>query len=178
MVVNFVEVEDAHKRFPAEWQEKFSEVDWSETLFVCYEIDESLYDAYEITSEDEIFGRHENGEITRLTDFTSKLDLATGIILEEEDYELNLVGYFLKGDLVQLKFKDAKAVNRKDRIKAQEEFQETIDHVKKRVGIEEAKSKSIIYKIWKSLISVPLTAIRFVLGFFIKVCFFIEDLLT
>jgi len=82
---------------------------------VCYEIDESLYDAYEITSEDEIFGRHENGEITRLTDFTSKLDLATGIILEEEDYELNLVGYFLKGDLVQLKFKDAKAVNRKDR---------------------------------------------------------------
>ena len=66
----------------------------------------------------------------------------------------------------------------KNEIKYQKEFESHIDDLKKKVAKDEAKSNSTLYKVWKSIISVPLTAIRYVLGFFIKVCFFIEDLLT
>lgn len=178
MVMNFVEIEDAHERFPSEWKEKFSEADWSETLFLCPSINDQSYDTYEITSDDEIFGRSEGGELTKLTDFTARLELSTGVILKEEDYELDVIAYFLKGDLIQLKFENAKFVDREKRVKYQKEFEDQINDLKEKVSKDEAKSNSVIYKIWKSLISVPLTAIRYVLGFLIKVCFFIEDLLT
>ena len=85
MNMNFVEIEDAHNRLPAEWKDKFSEVDWSETLFLCPSINDTSYDTYEITSDDEIFGRSETNELTKLTDFTAKLELSTGVILKEED---------------------------------------------------------------------------------------------
>ena len=114
MTVNFIEVEEAHKRLPSEWQEKFSKVDWSESLFVAYGVNESYYDVYEVTSDDEIFGRHENGELTKLADFTAKLDLSTGVILEEEDYELDVTAYFFKGELLQFKFDRAKFVDREE----------------------------------------------------------------
>jgi hypothetical protein len=178
MVMNFIEVEDAHERFPSEWKEKFSTVDWSDTLFLCDTINNTDYDTYEITSDDEVFGRSEGGELIKLTDFTAKLELSTGIILEEEDYELDVSAYFLKGDLVQFKFENAKFVDREKRIKYQKEFEDQIEDFKEKVAKNEAKSNSTVYKIWKSIISVPLTAIRYVLGFLIKVCFFIEDLLT
>tara|TARA_R100001015_G_C4627908_1_gene187736 strand:+ start:527 stop:1057 length:531 start_codon:yes stop_codon:yes gene_type:complete len=176
--MNFVEIEDAHNRLPAEWKDKFSEVDWSETLFLCPSINDASYDTYEITSDDEIFGRSESNELTKLTDFTAKLELSTGVILKEEDYELDIIAYFLHGDLIQLKLENAKFVDREERIKYQKEFESQIDDLKKKVAKDEAKSNSTVYKIWKSIISVPLTVIRYVLGFFIKVCFFIEDLLT
>ena len=83
--MNFIEVEEAHERFPSEWKEKFSTVDWSDTLFLCNTINNTDYDTYEITSDDEVFGRSEGGELTKLTDFTAKLELSTGVILEEED---------------------------------------------------------------------------------------------
>ena len=178
MNMNFVEIEDTHNRLPAEWKDKFSEVNWSETLFLCPSINDASYDTYEITSDDEIFGRSESNELTKLTDFTAKLELSTGVILKEEDYELDIVAYFLHGDLIQLKLENAKFVDREERIKYQKEFESHIDDLKKKVAKDEAKSNSTLYKVWKSIISVPLTAIRYVLGFFIKVCFFIEDLLT
>jgi len=178
MVMNFVEIEEAHERFPSEWKEKFSTVDWSDTLFLCDTINNTDYDTYEITSDDEVFGRSTEGELTKLTDFTVKLELSTGVILEEEDYELDVSAYFLKGDLVQFKFEKAVFVDREKRIQYQEEMEAHIEAMKAKISDEEAKSNSVVYKIWKSLISVPLTAIRYVLGFLIKVCFFIEDLLT
>ena len=178
MIMNFIEVEDAHERFPSEWKEKFSTVDWSDTLFLCDTINNTDYDTYEITSDDEVFGRSEGGELIKLTDFTAKLELSTGIILEEEDYELDVSAYFLKGDLVQFKFENAKFVDREKRIQYQKELEDQIENIKEKVAKNEAKSNSTVYKIWKSIISVPLTAIRYVLGFLIKVCFFIEDLLT
>ena len=178
MVVNFIEVEDVHERFPEKWKEKFAEVDWAETLFISHDINDSSYDTYEITSDDEIFGRKEGGELTKLTDFTAKLEMSTGVILKEEDYELDVTAYFLRGDLIQLKFIDAKFVDRETRIEIQKEFEDQIENIKKKINSDQAKSDSIIYRIWKNLISIPLTAIRYVLGFLIKVCFFIEDLLT
>lgn len=178
MVMNFVEVEDAHKRLPPKWRDKFSTVDWSDTLFVCQGINDTSYDTYEITSDDEVFGRSESGELTRLTDFTAKLELSTGVILEEEDYELDISAYFLKGDLVHFKFENAVFVDREKRIKYQKEFEDQISNIKAKISRDEAKSNSTIYRIWKAIVSVPLTAIRYVLGFLIKVCFFIEDLLT
>ena len=80
--------------------------------------------------------------------------------------------------LVQFKFEKAVFVDREKRIQYQEEIEAHIEAMKAKISDEEAKSNSVVYKIWKSLISVPLTAIRYVLGFLIKVCFFIEDLLT
>ncbi len=178
MVVNFIEIEDVHERFPEKWKEKFSEVDWAETLFVCRDINDSSYDTYEITSDDEIFGRKEDGGLTKLTDFTAKLEMSTGVILKEEDYELDITAYFLRGDLIQLKFVDAKFVDRETRIKIQKEFEDQIEDIKEKITNQQTKSDSVIYRIWKAIVSVPLTAIRYVLGFLIKVCFFIEDLLT
>ena len=178
MNMNFVEIEDAHNRLPAEWKDKFSEVDWSETLFLCPSINDTSYDTYEITSDDEIFGRSETNELTKLTDFTAKLELSTGVILKEEDYELDITAYFLHGDLIQLKFENAVFVDREKRIKYQKEFEDQISDIKAKISKDEAKSNSTIYRIWKAIVSVPLTAIRYVLGFLIKVCFFIEDLLT
>lgn len=176
--MNFIEIEDAHNRLPSEWKSKFADVDWSETLFLCQDIQDQSYDTYEITSDDEIFGRSESGELTRLTDFTSKLELSTGIILKEEDYELDLAAYFFKGDLMQFSFEGATFVDRKEREEIQKEFEHHIEGIKEKLNTEKAKSKSLVYKIWKNLISIPLTGIRYVLGFLIKVCFFIEDLLT
>jgi len=177
-MITFVEIEDTHERLPSEWKDKFSTVDWSETLFICRGIQDESYDTYEITSDDEIFGRSENGELTKLTDFTSKLELSTGVILEEEDYELDLTAYFFKGALMQFAFEKATFVDRKEREELQKEFEDQIKDIKERLDTEEVKSKSTVYKIWKNLISIPLTGIRYVLGFLIKVCFFIEDLLT
>jgi len=178
MVVNFFEIEDAHQRLPEEWREKFSEVDWSENLFVTYDVSELSYESYEITTDDEVFGRFEDGSLKKLGEFTSKLELSTGIILEEEDYELELTAYFFKGALMDFKFIKASFIDREKRIKYQNEFNETVEKIKQSTEKEERKSKSIFYRIWKNLISIPLTVIRYVLGFLIKVCFFIEDLLT
>ena len=69
-------------------------------------------------------------------------------------------------------------IDREKRIKYQKEFEDQISDLKAKISKDEAKSNSTIYRIWKAIVSVPLTAIRYVLGFFIKVCFFIEDLLT
>ena len=178
MVVNFIEIEDVHERFPEKWKKKFSKVDWTETLFISHDINDSSYDTYEITSDDEIFGRKEDGGLTKLVDFTAKLEMSTGVILEEEDYELDITAYFLRGDLIQLKFVDAKFVDRETRIKIQKEFEDQIENIKEKITKEKTKSDSVIYRIWKAMVSVPLTVIRYVLGFLIKVCFFIEDLLT
>ena len=98
--------------------------------------------------------------------------------MEEEDYELDVSAYFLKGNLVQFKFEKAVFVDREKRIEYQKELEDHIQEFKEKVAVNEAKSNSTAYKIWKAIVSVPLTAIRYVLGFFIKVCFFIEDLLT
>jgi len=178
MVVNFVEIEEAHHRFPEKWRRKFSGVDWSESLFVTYEINDDSFDTYEISTDGDFFGRKQDGGIEKLTDFTHKLNLDTGVILKEEDYELTLTAFVYKGELKDLAFEKAALVDRKERIQAQEDFKNILEKVRKKASKEVMKSKSLPYKVWKSFVSTPLTIIRYILGFLIKVCWVIEDLLT
>ena len=176
--INFVEFEDALKHIPEEFRSKFSEVDWSDNYFVTNDILGSDMKEFEISEDLGIFARNQDSTLLKLEDFTAKIELDTGIILKEEDYELSLTVFFYKGELKEVGFNNLESVNRKDRIASQKEFDKKVKEFTSDITKTIDKQNSLAYRTWSTIVTFPLALVRSVLAFFIKTCWRIQEILT
>ena len=176
--INFVEFEDTLKHIPEEFRSKFSEVDWSDNYFITNDMLGSDMGEFEISEDLGIFARNEDSTLLRLEDFTAKIGLDTGVILEEEDYELSLTAFFYKGSLKEVIFNSLKSVDRKDRIASQEEFEKKVKDFTSKIAKTADKEGSLIYRVWRSIVTAPLALVRYILAHFIKACWRIQEILT
>ena len=176
--INFVEFEDALKHIPEELRSKFSEVDWSENYFVTNDISGSDMKEFEISEDLGIFARDEDSTLSKLEDFTAKIGLDTGVVLEEEDYEFSLTVFFYKGDLKEVSFNKLKSVDRKDRIASQEEFSRKVEEFTSKINKTIDRENSLIYRVWSIIVIAPLSLARRALALLTKACWRIQEILT
>ena len=163
--INFVEFEDTLKHIPEEFRSKFSEIDWSDNYFVTNDMLGSDMGEFEISEDLGIFARNEDSTLLRLEDFTAKIGLS-------------LTAFFYKGSLKEVIFNSLKSVDRKDRIASQEEFEKKVKDFTSKIAKTADKEGSLIYRVWRSIVTAPLALVRYILAHFIKACWRIQEILT
>ena len=115
MNINFIQIENFLKYIPEDVRDKFSSVDWTELNFITYDIATTTMTEYEISEDLGVYVRKFDESLEKVEDFTHKLDIETGVILEKEDYEIMATAYIFKGELKEVKVNEVNFVERKDR---------------------------------------------------------------
>ena len=164
MNINFVQIDDFSKYIPENRREKFLSVNWAELNFLTYDIANTNMVEYEISEDLGVYRRALAETLSRIDDFTHKLDIEVGVVLEKEDYEIMATAYLFKGELKEVKVKEINFIEREEREKAQQQFEETFQEFSRRAK----RFNSRWFRVWSGIISFPLTLIRFILGGMIK----------
>ena len=173
MSINFVKVEGISEHVPEEHRKELEGTDWEETMFMTHDIPDTDLTDYEASEETGIFKRESDTSITKLDDFTRKLSLSSGIILEEKDFEVSVDVYFYRGEIKDIIFDKVEFVPREEREAAQQEFEDVMNRVVKDMDVMR-KPPSL----WSYLVSFIFGFIRYILGFFVSICWKIEKFLT
>tara|TARA_Y100001963_G_scaffold156179_1_gene249130 strand:- start:9309 stop:9839 length:531 start_codon:yes stop_codon:yes gene_type:complete len=174
MNINFIQIENFLKYIPEDVRDKFSSVDWTELNFITYDIATTTMTEYEISEDLGVYVRKFDESLEKVEDFTHKLDIETGVILEKEDYEIMATAYIFKGELKEVKVNEVNFVERKDR----EEYQKKLEDRLEELDKQAERYNSKWFKVWDSIVSFPLSLIRYALGALIKLCWKIQKILT
>jgi len=174
MNINFIQIDDFSKYISADQRDKFLSVDWTELNFLTYDIAATNMTEYEVSEDLGVYRRDLDSGLSKIEDFTHKLDIEAGVILEKEDYEITATAYFFKGELKEVKVKEINFIDRKER----EEMQRRFDESWEQLGERAKRFESKWFRIWNSIISHPLGLIRYILGGMIKFCWKIQKFLT
>ena len=97
MNINFIQIDDFSKYISADQRDKFLSVDWTELNFLTYDIAATNMTEYEVSEDLGVYRRDLDSGLSKIEDFTHKLDIEAGVILEKEDYEITATAYFFKG---------------------------------------------------------------------------------
>ena len=173
MSINFVNIEGISKHIPEKHREELEGTDWEETTFMTHDIPDTHLTDYDASEETGFFMKELDGSITKLDDFTRKLSLSSGIILEEKDFEVSVDVYFYRGEIKDIIFDKVEFVPREEREAAQQQFEDIMSKVTEDMDVMR-KPPSL----WSYLVSFIFGFIRYILGFFVNICWKIEKFLT
>ena len=174
MNINFVQIDDFSKYIPEDQRDKFLSVNWTELNFLTHDIAGTNMVEYEVSEDLGVYRRDLDSGLSKIEDFTHKLDIEAGVILEEEDYEIMATAYFFKGELEEVKVKEINFIERKEREKMQHQFDEAF----RELGRQHKKFNSKWFRVWNAIVSYPLMFMRFILGGMIKFCWKMQKFLT
>lgn len=171
MGINFVEIENAGNYVPDEFKDRLKGTNWESTVFMTYDIHDTNMAEYDASEETGIFLRNSDNTLDKLDNFTARLALSTGIELEEKDYEVIVHAYFYKGEMKEVTFEEVNFVEREEKEKAQEDFENLMKEI-------EATTFANPPSLLKRAIFAPLVFVRYISSLLINASWKIQNLLT
>jgi len=173
MNINFVYFESLSGLIPKDYEEAFRDVKWDEVSFMTEGINETNLMEYEITDDEKVYLRGEDGGIEE-KELTADLTLIGGLVLEKYDYAVFVKALFCKGEMRELSLDKIEKVDYKERVETQEKFAVMLERAEKM----QTKWWYKLFALWRGVVGFMFSVIRVILGFLIKMCWKIQNALT
>ena len=171
---NFVVVEDISPYLTDNLVEKLNDISWSDIVFTTFSICDTGMLEYEITSDGFLYLTEEDGSLRKLDTYTGEIEFDTLIPGSEKDYEISFKAIFYKGDLKSLTAEKVKEHDSRPRLEARDKISEMVKAKAERSN----KWWYKLYVFYTEVVVFILTAIRWVFGSLIKLCWIIQNKIT
>tara|TARA_Y100001934_G_scaffold53399_1_gene65447 strand:+ start:5598 stop:6122 length:525 start_codon:yes stop_codon:yes gene_type:complete len=172
-IPNFITVENISLFVSEDDIDFYDEVDWENQSYATFSICETSFTDYEITEDKTLYKKDEDG-LLLLDEYTGQIDFGTVLVLEDKDYEIELRAIFYKGEMRDSSLIKIKKLDREIREQATDKLMQEVER-------HEARQKAWwfkLYMLYTKCVTGVFTVIRFVLAFFIKVCWYIQNKIT
>tara|TARA_R100000152_G_C6693758_1_gene124761 strand:- start:44 stop:568 length:525 start_codon:yes stop_codon:yes gene_type:complete len=172
-IPNFITVENISLFLSEDEVDFYDEVDWENQSYATFSICETSFTDYEITEDKTLYKKDEDG-LLLLDEYTGQIDFGTVLVLEDKDYEIELRAIFYKGEMRDSSLIKIKKLDREIREQATDKLMQEVEK-------HEARQKAWwfkLYTFYTKCVTGVFTVIRFVLAFFIKVCWYIQNKIT
>ena len=168
-----------------EVKSELPEQDWSEIEFQTKSFGDGLQN-YSIEEDGQIYierkswDTNEEGELAEINEgverleWTGEIDFYFDFFKDEHDLWIEFKGLVWKGELKEIELTSFKKISNETRLGLQEKLEEALKNSELKRGTSWWK----LIKIWRSIIRVPLFAIRWILGLVVRLTWKIEKWLT